>query len=664
MIKFNLILIIIKIKFIKKRKINNIKKMYDNLISKMTEYFSEIGLILNSKALNYFEKSSVLMEDIEMYYDYLCSDEIIPQNINRRNHKMCCLYYLSENDSNYIDNYVDNYMGAIELNSLEINSENLIMVFNIIEFDKTYLKSDNNNEFLYAMLKKFANFETYFENFITYKYYREYIKFKLGDIKEAIKEYFSIILELEGNEDIFMKYMKILNHLLKLQINKYEINLNKFELNENIKFLEFLYSDISESNKVLSIKIGFELFSAYLEVKEYNKCMLLILKMNKSIKKDLLKGSSIKNGIYNFLAIANRIGYIGVLLNNKKVIEKAIKKIKKVFRMIGNDINDQKLLKLFQAHKFSLAILQICLNQKSENNISEISNEFKKIFLPDLKKYAIQNDIIDINNRDNIIINLEIINNKDKDIYFDSNFIIAKNENILNKEKNSNTSNFIIFLSSCHNKIYRYLELYTSSKKKSLNNNNIDINYVFKIKKYFQTVDDIINKNIEDPFLQTEYAKILIIDIYYTYASILLEKKDEENLNKIMQKIMDNQNNNLRSKLKIDNNIPSYGLWLKLKGDYYLYKKIYDAACINYEDALKTLEPNHPQFPLILFYCGCSYYFIKNKEKSVKYLEQCIYSFGSINRGTNYFGHYPKEEFIKKKIETVKKLLEILKKFK
>ena len=78
--------------------------------------------------------------------------------------------------------------------------------------------------------------------------------------------------------------------------------------------------------------------------------------------------------------------------------------------MIGNDINDQKLLKLFQAHKFSLAILQICLNQKSENNISEISNEFKKIFLPDLKKYAIQNDIIDINNRDNIIINLEIIN--------------------------------------------------------------------------------------------------------------------------------------------------------------------------------------------------------------------------------------------------------------
>ena len=179
---------------------------------------------------------------------------------------------------------------------------------------------------------------------------------------------------------------------------------------KNIKFLEFLYSDISESNKVLSIKIGFELFSAYLEVKEYNKCMLLILKMNKSIKKDLLKGSSIKNGIYNFLAIANRIGYIGVLLNNKKVIEKAIKKIKKVFRMIGNDINDQKLLKLFQAHKFSLAILQICLNQKSENNISEISNEFKKMFLPDLKKYAIQNDIIDINNRDNIIINLEIIN--------------------------------------------------------------------------------------------------------------------------------------------------------------------------------------------------------------------------------------------------------------
>ena len=83
---------------------------------------------------------------------------------------MCCLYYLSKVDDNYIDIFVEKYIGSIELNSLEINSENLIMVFNIIEFDKIYLKSNiSSYSFLYSLLKKFSNFETNLTNFIIYK---------------------------------------------------------------------------------------------------------------------------------------------------------------------------------------------------------------------------------------------------------------------------------------------------------------------------------------------------------------------------------------------------------------------------------------------------------------------------------------------------------------
>ena len=66
---------------------------------------------------------------------------------------------------------------------------------------------------------------------------------------------------------------------------------------------------------------------------------------------------------------------------------------------------------------------------------------------------------------------------------------------------------------------------------------------------------------------------------------------------------MDNQTTNLRKKLKIDKSIPSYGLWLKVKGDYYFLLKHFDAAIDSYKNALDTLEKNNAKIPLILFNC-------------------------------------------------------------
>ena len=319
--------------------------MYDDIISKMTTHFSEIGSILYSKAYDFFKKDPISTEEIETYYDLLCSDEIISQNINRRNHQMCCLFYLSKDDNNYIDIFVEKYIGSIELNSLEINSENLIMVFNIIEFDKIYLKSNYSSfEFLYTMQKKFANFETDYQNYIIYKYYRGYLKFKLGDKTQANKEYLELLSEIQESDNIMMKYIKILNSLLKVQMNSVNLDRTRSEIYENIQFLEDLFTNMSSLNKVISLKLGFELFSAYIEYKEYNKCIKHLLMMKKILKKDILRGSSLKNGIDYYLAIASRIGYIGVLLNDKVLIEKAIKKIKKALELIGKNTDDKKII--------------------------------------------------------------------------------------------------------------------------------------------------------------------------------------------------------------------------------------------------------------------------------------------------------------------------------
>ena len=637
--------------------------MYDDIISKMTTHFSEIGSILYSKAYDFFKKDPISTEEIETYYDLLCSDEIISQNINRRNHQMCCLFYLSKDDNNYIDIFVEKYIGSIELNSLEINSENLIMVFNIIEFDKIYLKSNYSSfEFLYTMQKKFANFETDYQNYIIYKYYRGYLKFKLGDKTQANKEYLELLSEIQESDNIMMKYIKILNSLLKVQMNSVNLDRTRAEIYENIQFLEDLFTNMSSLNKVISLKLGFELFSAYIEYKEYNKCIKHLLMMKKILKKDILQGSSLKNGIDYYLAIASRIGYIGVLLNDKVLIEKAIKKIKKALELIGKNTDDKKINDLFQAYKFVISILEICLNQKTENNILLLSKEFKRILLPDLKSNAYHNDIVNKDNKESIIINFKIIDNKyQDDIYNCSKSILEKSYKELKERKNVDTTNFIIFLSAYHDKIYRYSERYIASKKENENKNtNANNDYAAKIKKKFLIVEDIIEKYIDDPFLQTEYAKILIIEIYSAYANILFEEKDDNNLQKIIKNIMDDQKSNLRRKLKIDKNISAYGLWLKIKGDYYLRKKHYDAACASYKEALETLEKNHPKIPLILFNYGCAFYFMKNTKKAIEYLQKSINSFLSQNRGANYFGHYPDKDTIETKIKTAQNLVNAL----
>ena len=637
--------------------------MYDDIISKMTTHFSEIGSILYSKAYDFFKKDPISTEEIETYYDLLCSDEIISQNINRRNHQMCCLFYLSKDDNNYIDIFVEKYIGSIELNSLEINSENLIMVFNIIEFDKIYLKSNYSSfEFLYTMQKKFANFETDYQNYIIYKYYRGYLKFKLGDKTQANKEYLELLSEIQESDNIMMKYIKILNSLLKVQMNSVNLDRTRAEIYENIQFLEDLFTNMSSLNKVISLKLGFELFSAYIEYKEYNKCIKHLLMMKKILKKDILRGSSLKNGIDYYLAIASRIGYIGVLLNDKVLIEKAIKKIKKALELIGKNTDDKKINDLFQAYKFVISILEICLNQKTENNILLLSKEFKRILLPDLKSNAYHNDIVNKDNKESIIINFKIIDNEyQNDIHNCSKSILEKSYKELKERKNVDTTNFIIFLSAFHDKIYRYSERYIAPKKENGNKNtNANNDYAAKIKKKFLIVEDIIEKYIDDPFLQTEYAKILIIEIYSAYANILFEEKDDNNLQKIIKNIMDDQKSNLRRKLKIDKNISAYGLWLKIKGDYYLRKKHYDAACASYKEALETLEKNHPKIPLILFNYGCAFYFMKNTKKAIEYLQKSINSFLSQNRGANYFGHYPDKDTIETKIKTAQNLVNAL----
>ena len=628
--------------------------MYDDLIYKINRHFSDVGSIIYSKACDFSKLHPISIEDIEIYYDLLCSEEVIPQNINRKNHTMCCLFYLSKDNPDYINIFTEKFLETIDFDKIEKNTENLVMVFNIIEFDKTYLNSTTDTySFLYTLLKIFSNFETDLKNFVIYKYYRGYLKLQLGDLEQANREYLEIVSEVIGNEDFIMKYVKLLCDLLKVKINHISHRTKRADFHENIQFLEDLFNEVKDYNKVLALKIGFDLYSAYLEGQEYYKCIPHLTEMKKLLKKGLLRGSSMKNGIDFYLAIASRFGYIGILLNHKPSIQTAIRKIKKALGMLGNESNDKKMSELIKAYKFYLANLEISLNQKTEDNILNLAGEFKEALLPELKSKALKNNIVTENNKDSIIIDLKIINNMNTDIYDCSKKIMDISYKSLMSDKNANSANFTIFLSSFHDKIFRYSESFITDKGKSGY-------YKDKIKEYFKFADEIIKKYVDNQFFQTGYAKILIINIYSVYANILLIENDLSKLKKVIDDIMDNKQSNLRSKLKIDEKFPSYGLWLKIKGDYYLQLKHFEAALNSYENAIEILKENHPKVPLILFNCGCAYYFKKDKKKAIEFLSRAINGFCNINFGDNYFGYTPKSDDIKKKIETARSLIEVL----
>ena len=248
------------------------------------------------------------------------------------------------------------------------------------------------------------------ENYLLYKYFRGFLKFRIGDYANANKEYLEIIAEIspEKNNSL-IKYIKLRNNLLRIHLFHTSKSLEKSEIIEYCQFLRDLYDEVKIINKSLALKLGFDLFNAYFEEKKFNNCIPLLTEMKKSLKKELLKGTPIQNAIDYYLGISSRLGYIGILLDDKKSINSAIKKIRKILNIIKNDKNSQKLIQLTKAYTFALAIFEVLLYKKTEFDLEILAKEFKNSFLPDLENRSPISYFVNEQNRENIILDFHII---------------------------------------------------------------------------------------------------------------------------------------------------------------------------------------------------------------------------------------------------------------
>ena len=624
--------------------------MYSKLISKMTKYFSELGSIIYSKACKFSGINLVTNDDIKMYYQLLNSKDVsFPPKVCLNNHIACCLYYLTREDEKYQEIFIEKYLKTMRIN-LNINEENLVLIYNVIEFDKTYLKSPKEHLlFLYKILKNFSSFPTNFEHFILFKYFRGYIKFRLGDFVTANKEYLEIIAELpeKWKSKSFVRYIKLRNDLTKINLFHSSKMKEKHEINEYIQFLKELYDEVKNINNILALKLGFFLFSSYLEIKNYNNCVPLLLEMKKMLKKDLLKGTTMKDGIYYYLAIASRLGYIGILLDNKKAINSAIKKIKKSLEMIKKDNDNKKLVEYTKVYSFVLAILEVGLNKKTDFDLKSLAGEFRNSFLPDLDNRSPFNYFINELNRENIIIDFQIINNMNTEISSKAEKILYKSESEIKKSTDSNDL-FLTFIFSIHDKINFYSNSYISDKNELKRKE-----YKNKIIDYFQLFINIVYKIYEkEPLLNIKYIKIMIIEIFSAHAHVFIYEKNISQLKTIIKSIDD-----IREKIKIENDIPAFGLINKIKGDYWFFQKDYNAAISYYENALRLFEKDEPKRAPVLFNVGCVYFFNNDKKKAIEYLNKCINEYNNILIQKNPFGFNPDVERINGIIYSAKNIL-------
>lgn len=625
--------------------------MYSRLIDKMTRFFSELGSIMYSKACKYSGLYPITKDDILMYYNVLNTENItFPPKLSVNNHISCCLFYLAKDNKDYKEKFIEKYLKTINGN-IKVNEENLVLMFNIIEFDKSYLKSKPENiAFLYQILKNFSNYPTNFEHYMLYKYFRGYTKFRIGDIQNANREHLEIVAELpeKWKSNFFLKYIKLRNDLLKISLVNTSKLKDKSEFTEYVQILKDLYEEVKLTNKSLALKFGFDLFSSYLEAKNYNNCIPLLLEMKKILKKDLLKGTTMKNGIDYYLAISSRLGYIGVIVDNKKIVNSAIKKIKKTLEIIKKDTNNEKLVNITKTYSFILAILEISLTKQTKFDLKSLASEFRQSFLPGLEKSNSSEYYINEQNEDNIIIDFQIIsNNMNKEISDKAKTILKNCQNEINKGNNSNNI-FLTFISAMHNKINNYSLSYISDKNETKRKD-----YKKKIVDCFELFIIVIYKLYENELLlNTKYVKTMILEMFSAHAHVYLYEKDFSQLRRIINSVDD-----ITSKLQIEKDLPAYGLICKIKGDYWFYNKDYKASITYYENALELFEKNEPKIAPVLFNIGCIYFFQGNKPKAITYLNRCINEYNNVLMQKNIFGFTPDVERINKNIDYAKMLL-------
>ena len=639
--------------------------MYNKLTLKMRSHFGPDSLIIYSRHCDYYQINPIKKDDIQIYYDYLMSDQV-QKNHKNINDIACCLYYLSENNENYKDKFTSLIIENLDINNDPINDRLMILIYNIIEFVMKHIKSDKDKlQFLLWYLERFSSLSKNKTNFLLFKYYRGALKLRLGDIPEANKENLEFVMQYteeiicSNSENKYTLFIKLQNDLLNVKIFKLT---QGDDIRQTRMFLKELYDQTKSVNQFLAIRIGFELYDIFLKENSYNECIEILMNMRTILKKKLLTGDRMNNAIDYYLAIVSRLGFVGVLTNNKAAIENSIKKMKKSIDMFDkyNEKQNREKIQIFKnAYSFLLTIIREDNKEKiDEDKQRNIAANFKSLFLPDLKSSQIKKFgdkfIVNKSNFYNFVVNLVIINDVDIDVESFWNKEVYKPLISIVEKNNPLQQNCIMaFVLSMHYKVQKYCRSYCQEE-----NDNQRIKYKNNIVELAQRLMFYLNNYGEDEILfRTQFIKSAVIDIISAYAHVLIYNKEFKQLKGLVQRI-----DSMEKTYGFSENTPSYDLICKIKGDFWLLSnfKDYQASIMQYQRGYRLLQSNHPKKPIILFNIAYCYYVSKDKKNALDYLNRCVYEFNHIPDKNVAPDFYYRPNAISKKILLAKKMINIL----
>ena len=628
--------------------------MYNNLIAKGINHFGPEGVILYSKSCDYYNINKIKPDDIKMFYELLISDEFPNNyNINKKTLISCCLYYLAKEDEKYKEEFLNEVIKKISRNDPS-NDTNLILIYNIIEYDKKYLKSNKEKtKYLLEYLEKFSGHKKTVENFLLYKYYRGLLKFHLDQTSDAYKEYLEIItaiFDYVREETKYIKFIKLQNDLLKVQmdISKHVVN----EYYEQYCFMKELFDNVKNENALLGIKLGFCLYELLCRQNKFSECIPLLQQMKKILNDRIFSGYNLKTSIDYSLAILSRLAFIGTLIGDKETVLDARKKLIKVLETIENDKDNVKLVCIFDAYNFCVSILNITLGIY-ENKLSEKALTFrKKIILEDNRSSSSKIDyILNAENRDYVVINLNSINNMDIFLNNFENKIMLSLENTIRKNIQLPSNQFLTFLVSTHNRISRLSESYctdvnTEKRKDYIKN----INELHS--KVYSYVGNLIMRKSDEPLLECDFVKSMLIDIQQACVSANFGGK---NIEKVKNLII--QFDKLKVELKINEKVSSYELINKIKGDYWFKTGDYLSAISYYTKTVEMMKNSDPKKPVVYFNLGCACYFYKKYQKAIENLNLCINAYRVFEYEQKTYDVLTRRDVILKKVKSIKRLI-------
>ena len=256
--------------------------MYNRLISKMRSHFGPESLIMYSKHCDYYQINPIKKDDIQIYYDYLMTEQA-ERNQKVINDIACCLYYLSEINEIYKEKFTSLIIEKLDINNDPINDKYMILIYNVIEFVQNYLKSEKEKlQFLLWYLERFSSLSKNKTNFLLFKYYRGALHLQLGDISTANTEYLEFVMQYteeiisDNSENKYTLFIKLQNDLLNVKIFKLT---QGDDIRQTRMFLKELYDQTKTVNQFLAIRIGFELYDIFLKENNYKECIDILMKM-------------------------------------------------------------------------------------------------------------------------------------------------------------------------------------------------------------------------------------------------------------------------------------------------------------------------------------------------------------------------------------------------